>query len=74
MSLGTSIFLIAVGAIMRFAVHVSTAGFSIHTAGTILMVLGVVGLLLSMLWMLVWSDRRRGVVVREPVVRERDVY
>ena len=80
MSLGTSIFLIAVGAIMRFAIHVSTTGFSIHTAGTILMVVGAIGLLLSLFWMLVWSDRRRGVVVRdrevvrEPRVRERDVY
>lgn len=80
MSLGTSLFLIAVGAIMRFAIHVSTTGFSIHTAGTILMVLGVVGLVVTAVWMLAWSDRRRGAVVedrrvvREPVVRERDVY
>ena len=80
MSLGTSILLIAVGAIMRFAVHVTTTGFSIHTAGTILMVVGGIGLVLSILWMLVWSDRRRGAVVRdqavvrEPVLRERDVY
>lgn len=75
MSLGTSILLIAVGAIMRFAVHVTTTGFSIHTAGTILMVVGGIGLLLSLFWMLVWSGRRRGGVVRDqPVMRERDVY
>jgi drug/metabolite transporter superfamily protein YnfA len=75
MSLGTSILLIAVGAIMRFAVHVTTTGFSIHTAGTILMVVGGIGLLLSLFWMLVWSGRRRGGVVRDQsVMRERDVY
>jgi sulfite exporter TauE/SafE len=75
MSLGTSILLIAVGAIMRFAVHVTTSGFSIHTAGTILMVVGAIGLVISLFWMLVWSDRRRGAVVRDqPVMRERDVY
>lgn len=75
MGIGTSIFLIALGAIMRFAISATTSGFSIHTAGTILMVVGIIGLLLSVLWMTVWADRRgRGVVVREPVVRERDVY
>ncbi|QEC47384.1 hypothetical protein FSW04_07175 [Baekduia soli] len=75
MSIGTSILLIAVGAIMRFAVTVHASGFSIHTAGTILMVVGVVGLVLSVLWMTMWAGRRDATVVRErPVVRERDVY
>ena len=80
MSLGTSIFLIAVGAIMRFAVHTSTSGFSIHTAGTIVMIVGVVGLLISLFWMTLWSGRRRavdpvddGYAARGPVVREREV-
>ena len=78
MSLGTSIFLIAVGAILRFAVHTSTSGFSIHTAGTIIMIVGVVGLLISLLWMTVWADRRRRTVAVDdgyaarPVVRERE--
>jgi hypothetical protein len=75
MGIGTSIFLIAVGAIMRFAISVHTDGFSIHTAGLILMIVGIVGLLISVLWMSVWADRRGGTVVQErPVVRERDVY
>jgi hypothetical protein len=79
MSIGTSILLIAVGAIMRFAVTVHSSGFNINTAGTILMVVGVVGLLISVLWMTMWADRRGGgtvvqerAVVREPVVRERE--
>ena len=41
MTLGTSLFLIAVGAILRFAVHVHTKGFNLHTVGVILMIVGV---------------------------------
>lgn len=57
MSLGTSLVLIAVGAILRFAVSVSTHGFNIHTVGVILMIVGVVGLIISLLWMTMWRDR-----------------
>jgi sulfite exporter TauE/SafE len=62
MALGTSLFLIAVGAVLRFAVHVSARGFSVHTVGVILMVVGIVGLLISLLWMTVWAGRRERVV------------
>ncbi|WP_035126606.1 hypothetical protein, partial [Conexibacter woesei] len=72
MGIGTSIFLIAVGAIMRFAVSVHASGFSIHTIGVILMVVGVVGLLISLLWMTIWADR--AAARRTVVTRERDVY
>ena len=58
MRFGTSIALIAVGAILRFAVHVHTKGFNLHTIGLILMIVGVVGLILSVLWMSVWAERR----------------
>jgi hypothetical protein len=72
MGIGTSIFLIAVGAILRFAVSVHASGFSIHTIGVILMVVGVIGLLISLLWMTIWADRAGG---RDTVVtRRRDVY
>jgi hypothetical protein len=47
MTIGTSIFLIALGAILRFAVNASVAGFSIQTAGLILMVAGVLGLVIG---------------------------
>lgn len=71
MGFGTSIFLIAVGAIMRFAVTTHTTGFSIHTAGTILMIVGVVGLLVSAFYAIAWADRNRGATVtRETVVRD----
>ena len=58
MSLGTSLFLIALGAVLRFAVSVSTHGFSIHTIGVILMIVGGVGLIISLLWMTMWRERR----------------
>ena len=61
MTLGTSLLLIAVGAILRFAVHVHTTGFNLHTVGVILMIIGAVGLLISLFWMTVWADRRRRV-------------
>ena len=70
MSIGTSIFLIAVGAILRYAVTVSTSGFNVNTAGTILMVVGAIGLLISLFWMASASRR----TAARPVVRERDVY
>ena len=76
MGLGTSIFLIAVGAILRFAVSVSTQGFNIHTIGLILIIVGIVGLVISLLWMTVWADRRRVVPVEgrdAGVVREREL-
>ncbi len=74
MRIGTSLLLIAVGAILRFAVDASTDGFDVQTAGLVLMIVGAVGLVLSLLFATMAGDRRRGdTVVRErPVVRERD--
>ena len=69
MALGTSLLLIAVGAILRFAVHVSTSGFSLHTVGVILIVVGAVGLVASLLTTAVWAGRRD----RPPPVDERRV-
>lgn len=70
MGLGTSIVLIAIGAILRFAVHVTAHGFSIHTIGLILMIVGIVGLIISVLWMTVWANNTR----RRTTVRQRDPY
>lgn len=75
MQVGTSIFLIAVGAIMRFAVHAHTTGFSIHTAGLILMIVGAAGLLVSLFLTSLWTGRRDAYAERRVVVRDRnDVY
>jgi hypothetical protein len=69
MQIGTSIFLIAVGAILRYAVETDAEGFNIGTAGLILIVVGIIGLLISLFMTSLWSGRRE-----RPVVRERDVY
>ena len=63
MGIGTSIFLIAVGAILKFAVHTSVSGLSLQTVGVILMIVGALGLILSFFWLTAWRDRRRDVVV-----------
>jgi hypothetical protein len=59
MAIGTSLLLFAVGAVLRFAVSVSAHGVNIHTIGVILMIVGAVGLVLSLLWMTVWAGNRR---------------
>ena len=70
MELGTSIFLIALGAILKFAVTATVSGISLATVGVILMLVGIAGLLLSLLFA---ARTRRGAIVTERVV-ERDPY
>jgi Domain of unknown function (DUF6458) len=65
MQVGTSILLIAVGAILRYAVSATVSGIDIQTVGLILMIVGVVGLIISLLYMALWADRTRG-TPREP--------
>jgi len=61
MPIGGSLLLIAVGAILKWAVTVNnTHGFNVNTAGVILMVVGAIGLVLSVIWM---SSRRRTDIV-----------
>jgi hypothetical protein len=60
MTLGASLFLIGVGAILRFAVTAEFAGIDIQVVGTILMVLGVVGFAIS-LWMYLSARNSREV-------------
>ena len=67
MGIGTSIFLIALGAILKFAVTAEVSGLEISTIGVILMVAGILGLLVSLYFMSTASRR-------DPVVRDRDVY
>lgn len=59
MSIGGSIFLIAVGAILKYAVTAQVAGVDIQTVGLILMIAGIVALAIS-LAMLVMANRNRG--------------
>ena len=68
--IGSSLFLIAVGAILYFAVNADVSGLEISTIGIILMVVGIVGLLISLFFL--GSMRRRP--AERTVVRDRDVY
>ncbi len=69
MGIGTSLFLIAVGAILYFAVNATVSGLEIATIGLILMIIGVVGLVISLVFL---NSARRD--AGRTVVRERDVY
>jgi hypothetical protein len=71
MGIGTSIFLIAVGAILKFAVTDTISGIELATVGVILMIVGIFGLVWSM--MLLARAERATVVTRDRVV-ERDPY
>jgi hypothetical protein len=64
MSIGASLFMIAVGAILRYAVSDSIEGVDLPTIGLILMIVGIVGLLIS-LFMYVNATRRADVVDRD---------
>jgi hypothetical protein len=68
MGIGTSIVLIAVGAILKWAVTATVSGVSIHTVGTILLIVGILGLLISLLLMGNAFGRRDTAVVRERYV------
>jgi uncharacterized protein DUF6458 len=66
MRIGASLFLIALGAILKFAVTKHVKDVDIQTIGVILMVVGIVGLLIELF---LWSNRRRTTVVsRQPGV------
>jgi beta-lactamase regulating signal transducer with metallopeptidase domain len=55
MGLGVSLILIAVGAVMAWAVNVSSSGFNIHTIGYILLVVGIIGAIMSMIFWSSWA-------------------
>lgn len=81
MGIGVAVLLIAVGAILTFAVHASLTGISISTVGIILMIAGAIGLIVTLT---IFAPRRRTRVTEEnvdsdPIVRDRvierhDVY
>ena len=59
MTIGTSLLLIAVGAILKYAVTTDVSGINIQTVGVILMLVGILGLILSLLYTFIWSDAAR---------------
>ena len=66
MSVGFSLFLIASGAILRYAVTWNPNGVNIETVGLILMIVGIVGLVISLAWMATAASRTRDVSTRPP--------
>jgi hypothetical protein len=67
MGLGVSLFLIAVGAVLTFAINATVSGVDINTIGWILMIVGAIGILLSLVFWSSWGgpggSRRRTTVV-----------
>jgi hypothetical protein len=68
MGIGVSLILIAAGAILTWAVDATVSGLNIHTIGVILMVVGIIGLVLSVMFWSTWGGvggtaRRRTTVV-----------
>lgn len=72
MTIGAGIFLIAVGAILKYATNFHVQGVNVDTIGVILMIAGLVGLLIGLFQEIVWSRRTRQVPPAEaPPVEER---
>ncbi len=67
MATGTSIFLIALGAILTFAVEAEISGLDINVVGVILMIAGAIGVVVS----LIWIDRATAPRSERRVVEER---
>ena len=68
MRIGASLFLIAVGAILKFAVTDRVNNVNLGVVGIVLMVVGVLGLLFEAIY--VASRRRRDVVVHDRTYAE----
>jgi len=71
MGIGVSILLIAVGAILAFAVEAEVAGIDIQVVGLILMVVGLLGLIMTAF---IWGPRNRRGAAGGDVVEERRVF
>ena len=70
MGIGASIFLIAIGAVLKWGITAHVAGVSIATIGVILMVVGALGLLISLFFLASARDRGPAVVRDRYVDRE----
>ena len=71
MGIGGSIFLLALGAILAFAVNADISGLDINVVGWVLILAGLVGMALT-LW--VWNSRRRRIVAAPPTTATTDRY
>lgn len=75
MGVGTSLVLFAIGAILRFAVNVSSGSFNVHAIGVIIMIVAAIGFLLSLAFWSSWGGfggrvgggyRRQRTMVSDP--------
>ena len=83
MGIGTGIFLLAVGAILRYAITVQASGVNLHVVGDILMIVGIIGIVVSLFFWSSWGGfgsrgrnryvDRRTVVERDPYLEQRTV-
>jgi hypothetical protein len=64
MGIGVSVFLLAVGAVLTFAVHSTVPNTNLDMVGVILMIVGGIGLLVSLVFA---ATSRRGTVVEERI-------
>ena len=71
MGIGVSIILIAVGAILTWAVNASVSGLELTTVGVILMVVGALGLLMSLIFWSSWGGFGGRDVERDEVIVDR---
>lgn len=58
MTFGGSLLLIAVGAILRYATNLHVKGIDIDEVGLILMIIGVIGFVIAVIYTLVWAGER----------------
>jgi hypothetical protein len=74
MGIGVALFLIAVGAILKFAVADNISGIDLSAIGVILLIVGILGLILTLLFWSPWSpSRRRTRIVERDVPGERRI-
>ena len=75
MTIGSSIVLIAIGAVLKWAVTAHVSGFNIQTAGVVLLIVGIIGLILALWYTFYWARQRPAAEtrvyrdVRDPVDR-----
>ena len=71
MTIGAALLLIAVGAVLKWAVTAQINGFNIQTAGTVIFIVGLLGLALSVMYTFMWSRDHSSGYGDETVIRRR---
>jgi hypothetical protein len=69
MTIGGSLFLIAVGAILKWAVTAHVSWINIETAGTVIFIVGLIGLCVSLVYTFWWTQRDQSVAAANDPAR-----